>query len=76
MSEILYINIFDTMEIMDAGISESYIFINTAHYIPEVSGENGEIFLQFMSTFLMFTLLMKTKRNLKISFSDDESYGL
>ena len=44
MSEILYINIFDTMEIMDAGISESYIFINTAHYIPEVSGETGEIF--------------------------------
>lgn len=54
------------MEIMDAGISQSYIFINTAHYISEVSGENGEIFLQFTSTFLMFTLLMKTKRNLKI----------
>ena len=27
-----------------AGISQSYIFINTAHYSPEVSGETGEIF--------------------------------
>ena len=66
VSDILYNNIFDIMEIMDAGISESYIFINTAHYIPELSGENREIFLQFMTTFIMFTLLMKTKRNLKI----------